>query len=447
MFVKRLDSTIVRVLKNGSVLVLNIETGEHIILDEIGGTFISKVSTKSQDIDEICVSLLPMFYGVSLSELRTDFRGLINELAKKGVVKITERIEDENELTDIQIEILNGCNERCVHCYIPNADKNKCELLSYKNICSIADQFKALGGKNITLSGGEPLLHPDLNSIINYCASRDLKISIFSNLTLLNDSITSALLDANIGVVQTSLYSMRPDVHDGITMVSGSFTKTLNGIMKLKDYGIDVQIACPVMSKNKDGLSELIDFAASNNLNLRLNSQLIAQNNGDDTFVKDNRLSLMQNKELLCEMMANHAEYVIHHLFELTDLDSALIDVPQKTCESSICPAGINSCSILVNGNVNPCPSWVKCVLGNVLTSSLSDIWNGSTRLKHLRQFNKQKSYPKCLECKALSFCKRCFAQNAIGDSNCFFNIDRRVCDEAFLRKKFFEQYTNNNGR
>lgn len=41
MFVKRLDSTIVRTLKDGSVLALNVETGEHIVIDEVGGAFIN----------------------------------------------------------------------------------------------------------------------------------------------------------------------------------------------------------------------------------------------------------------------------------------------------------------------------------------------------------------------------------------------------------------------
>ncbi len=446
MFVKRLDSTIVRALKDGSALAFNVETGEHIVLDEVGGAFISKVLTKAQDVDNICLSLMSMYYGVSLSELRTDFIGFITELGDKGILKISEKPENEHELTDIQIEIITGCNERCVHCYIPNAEKNKCVLMPNKMVHSIIDQFKVLGGKSITLSGGEPLLHPDLCDMINYCALNNLRINIFTNLTLLDDKITSALLDSNIGVVQTSLYSMNPNVHDDITKVPGSFAKTLHGIEKLKENGIEVQIACPVMSKNKEGLSELVDFAVGNGINLRLNSQLMAQNNGDDTFVKGNRLSLIQNKELLCELMTNHAEYVIHHLFELSDLDAALIDNPKKTCESSICSAGKNSCSILVNGNVIPCPSWVECVLGNVFVSSLSDIWNGSALLKHLRHFNKQKFYPECLECKALSFCKRCFAQNASGNSKCFLDIDGRVCDEAFLRKEFFDRYANGNG-
>lgn len=230
MFVKRLDSTIVRTLKDGSVLALNVETGEHIVIDEVGGAFIKKVLTKAQDVDEICLSLMSMYYGVSLSELRTDFIGLITELSEKGIVKISDKPENKNELTDIQIEILTGCNERCVHCYIPNAEKNKCMLMPDKMVCSIIDQFKVLGGKNITLSGGEPLLHPDLCKMINYCTLNNLQVGVFSNLTLLDDNITSALLDSNISAVQTSLYSMNPNVHDGITKVPGSFAKTLYGI-------------------------------------------------------------------------------------------------------------------------------------------------------------------------------------------------------------------------
>lgn len=93
---------------------------------------------------------------------------------------------------------------------------------------SILDEFSDMGGIHVTLSGGEVFLHKDIIEIARYCREKDLKITILSNLIALKDEQVTALKELNISLIQVSLYSMNPEIHDFITTVKDP----------LKDQGI-----------------------------------------------------------------------------------------------------------------------------------------------------------------------------------------------------------------
>ena len=102
---------------------------------------------------------------------------------------------------------------------------------------------------NVTLSGGEPLIHKDFLQFLAKCREFDLSVNVLTNLTLLTDEIVSEMKKNPLLSVQTSLYSMDPSVHDSITKVKGSFDKTKNGVLKLLSAGIPLQISCPIMKQ------------------------------------------------------------------------------------------------------------------------------------------------------------------------------------------------------
>ena len=97
-----------------------------------------------------------------------------------------------------------------------------------------------MGGIHVTLSGGEAFMHKDLIEIARYCREKDLKISILSNLIALKDEQVATLKELNISLIQVSLYSMNPEIHDFITTVKGSFEKTKASVEKLVAADIPV---------------------------------------------------------------------------------------------------------------------------------------------------------------------------------------------------------------
>jgi hypothetical protein len=61
--------------------------------------------------------------------------------------------------------------------------------------------------------------------------------------------------------VQVSLYSMNPAVHDSITKLPGSFEKTMDGILKLIENDIPLQISCSTMKQNKGDYVDVLNWA------------------------------------------------------------------------------------------------------------------------------------------------------------------------------------------
>ena len=65
----------------------------------------------------------------------------------------------------LQFELSSRCNERCIHCYIPNEKKNVGFDMPTAKVKSILDEFAAMGGIHVTLSGGEAFMHKDIIEI------------------------------------------------------------------------------------------------------------------------------------------------------------------------------------------------------------------------------------------------------------------------------------------
>jgi MoaA/NifB/PqqE/SkfB family radical SAM enzyme len=82
-----------------------------------------------------------------------------------------------------------------------------------------------MGLETITFSGGEPLLHPMFLPALQKSVEYGFRISVFSNLTLLNNEIIQVLKTNHIKEIQASLYSVEPHIHDSITKLPGSCEK------------------------------------------------------------------------------------------------------------------------------------------------------------------------------------------------------------------------------
>ena len=70
-------------------------------------------------------------------------------------------------LKTIQIELTDACNERCVHCYLPNKKKDAAKSLSVSQVKGILSQFRENNGVKVIFSGGEILLHRQLKEILD----------------------------------------------------------------------------------------------------------------------------------------------------------------------------------------------------------------------------------------------------------------------------------------
>lgn len=450
--------------------------------DESGADWLKEINRDPQDIDDI-VARLVMLYDDAVPEVvKHDFMEFVESLAKDKFLITGETVEeldakDEDftyavelpktmannyfQVTDekvsentqdffleevqgrplissLQFELSSRCNERCIHCYIPNEKKNHGFDMPTHKVKSVIDEFSAMGGIHVTLSGGEAFLHKDIIEIARYCREKDLKISILSNLISLKDEQIEALKEINLSLIQVSLYSMDPDIHDYITTVKGSFKKTKASIEKLVAANIPIQISCPVMKANRIGYDKVLDYARK--LKVKAQTDYIMMARSDlDTDNLANRLSLKETEELLRDIIEHDARYKEETLQQLPISDEIKFNL-ERFMKQPVCGVGYDNCCITANGDVYPCAGWQNYVLGNVYKQSLQEIWEKSERVKELRKIT-QASFPQCLECEARDYCARCLVRNYNESGGDMFAVNHHFCEVAFLNKKIVEEY------
>ena len=349
-----------------------------------------------------------------------------------------EEVQGRPLISALQFELSSRCNERCIHCYIPNEKKNHGFDMPLPKVKSIIDEFAAMGGIHVTLSGGEAFLHKNLLEIAQYCREKDLVISILSNLISLKEEHIEPLKKLNLSIIQVSLYSMNPQIHDFITTVKGSFEKTKKAIERLVAADIPVQISCPIMKANRHGYNEVLDYAKS--LKIKAQTDYIMMARSDlDTDNLANRLSIEETEELLRDIIEHDVAYREETLTQRPVSSEIEFDY-QRYLHQPVCGVGYDNCCITANGDVYPCAGWQDYVLGNVYKNSLKEIWENSEKIEQLRKIT-QASFPQCIKCDAHDYCARCLVRSYNESGGDMFAINHHFCDVAHLNKKLVEEY------
>jgi radical SAM protein with 4Fe4S-binding SPASM domain len=189
------------------------------------------------------------------------------------------RSHDRNRLKFIWFEIAtNECNQRCIHCYsdskpkLHRMEKRRPEIhyndlnpavilkkdrMAYRSWLKAIAQGHALGCKACQFIGGEPLLYKgeDGKTVFDLAVfARQVgytSIEIFTNATLLTPDMVRMMKDLGVKVA-ISLYSDDPAVHDRITQTPGSYAKTMNSLLLLKDFGVETRVETILMKANQD---------------------------------------------------------------------------------------------------------------------------------------------------------------------------------------------------
>ncbi len=482
MLVRQCKNTFIRFIEEEGYIT-NQMTRHDRTYNETGADFLRAISRKPQDVEDI-VNQLQKVYGDSVShdELKQDFVAFIQDLDKHLFVVTGETpdeldakdldfsysmenpktlVDDFTQVTDVpikestqdhmldatqrkprmnglQFELTSRCNERCIHCYIPNGKKNAGKDMPLEKVFSLIDEFAEMGGLHVTLSGGEVFLHKDIIRIMQYCREKDMQISILSNLIALKDVQIPFIKAANVSIIQTSLYSMNPAIHDYITTIPGSQAKTKAAIEKLVAADIPVQISCPVMKANCKGYAEVLKYAQSLRCKAQTDYIMMAQSDCDTQNLA-NRISLEETEALLRDILAWDKDYKEKTLKQRPMSEEMAFD-PERFARQPLCGAGINDCCITENGDVYPCAGWQAMVCGNVYKQSLRDIWENSPQFKQVRAVT-QGDFPECLKCEARNFCAMCLVRNYNESNGDMFKINKHFCDVAFLNKKIVEEY------
>lgn len=240
------------------------------------------------------------------------------------------------------IELTSKCNLRCGHCYSDSSPlAGEDDVLAKSDYENLIREAHDIGCRRLQFIGGEPTLNRDLASYISLSRRLGFEfIEVFSNLT--RDASSFASLSAEHGInVATSVYSHDPVVHDKITGVEGSHRRTMSGIECLVSQGIDVRVGVIVGDDNADHVTQTMTFLKNAGV-----SRI-----GVDRVRKFGRAAPSDG---LCGGDEN--------------------ELCGQCWRGRLC--------IAPNGNASPCIMSRQWPVGNILTSSLTEILNGRDLLE-----------------------------------------------------------------
>jgi MoaA/NifB/PqqE/SkfB family radical SAM enzyme len=135
------------------------------------------------------------------------------------------------------------CNLRCSYCLTESAPEVPRRILAPEQMVEAADQARALGFRNLGVTGGEPFLIPEMPEILAELARR-LPVVVLSNATLFTTRLVERMRPlAELPVtVQVSLDSAEPDVNDEMRGPR-NFARVLDAVPRLVAMGVPVRIA------------------------------------------------------------------------------------------------------------------------------------------------------------------------------------------------------------
>lgn len=156
------------------------------------------------------------------------------------------------------------CNENCMFCPCAAESRTEKKTIPGKVIFKRLSQLAEEGIKQVTLSGGEPTLHPAFVEIISFCQLKGIHVYILSNSEQFSSddfmANTAGKVDWGRINVITTLHSQDAFEHEAANRTHGSWGRSVSGLLKLLELGADVTLKHCITKSNYRDLLEFYDY-------------------------------------------------------------------------------------------------------------------------------------------------------------------------------------------
>jgi len=161
------------------------------------------------------------------------------------------------------LDLTYRCNNRCRHCWLwlPAHAPEQQQELTLDEIRRIADEARALGCREWSISGGEPLLRPDFPDVFDYLTCKATAYSLNTNGALITPQIAQLL--KRKGTKMIALYGATAEVYDRVTRHPGGFEAVMRGFAYLKEAGAGFTVQLIPMRENYHQWEQMIAPAQS----------------------------------------------------------------------------------------------------------------------------------------------------------------------------------------
>lgn len=342
---------------------------------------------------------------------------LANEMPIKEQVE--EYCQKNKRMWGLGLELTYRCNERCIHCYVPQDKEDKQIELSSDEIKDVITQAKKIGCMEVLVTGGEPTLRRDFLEICEHIINERMLLNVFTNALNISDRVFNGLISLPLNSVSFSLYGRNPFFHDSITGVKGSFESSLKNILMFKSAGIDVFVKTIVFNNHVDEYEKLHQFCEQIGIAVRPATVLVPKYNG------------CSNRDLMMDEKSATRFYEYECKRNQQEKSLGLI---KRSPNSSVCSAGLSSLCVNPYGEVTACNS-LPIPVGNIREQRLSDIWYKSESLNRIRNIKFADLGSACVACDCSALCGACLGA-MYQENNKEFKACDYMCRYAMKRKE-----------
>ena len=153
--------------------------------------------------------------------------------------------------------LVRRCNLSCKHCYALSADHDYPNELTLAEVNAVMDDLKAFHVPVLILSGGEPLMRPDLFEIARRSHDMGFYTGLSTNGTLIDAAMADRVAAQGFGYVGISLDGMR-ETHDRFRRKQGAFDASLRAVRLLRERGVKVGLRYTMTDMNAADLPALL---------------------------------------------------------------------------------------------------------------------------------------------------------------------------------------------
>ncbi|MFC1966492.1 radical SAM protein [Chloroflexota bacterium] len=330
-------------------------------------------------------------------------------------------------------ELTRSCNLFCAHCRGSSAPTSFSDELTTKECFSLIEQILEVGRPIIILTGGEPLVRPDVLQIARYAVNKGLRVAMGTNGTLITEDMATKLKDVPVSRLGISLDFPLAELQDNFRGQVGAFEATMAGIANARRAGIEVQINSTITKLNVNYLDSLLALALEVGAVAFHPFMLVPT--GRAKGLAPVELSPEQYEQTLNWFYDKQTELGDRMFFKPTDVPHYMRVVKQRERQGQRtgqetsskrnpantmtrgCLAGIGFCFVSSQGKVKGC-GYLDIEAGDIKEESFGQVWANSPLFLKLRDLSNLKG--KCSVCEYKRICGGCRARAYEATGDCF---------------------------
>jgi heme d1 biosynthesis radical SAM protein NirJ len=290
--------------------------------------------------------------------------------------------------------LVRRCNLTCKHCYSISADRDFPGELNTQEVYAVMDDLRAFGVPVLILSGGEPLLRPDIFDISHRAKTLGFYVGLSSNGTLIDAHNIERIAAVGYDYVGISIDGVRA-THDRFRRLAGAYDASLRGIRLCHERGIKVGLRFTLTQDNATELPQLLqlmeqegidkfylshlNYAGRGNIN-RQSDVVLATTRRAMDLLFDTSWDAVQrglHKEFVTGNNDADGVYLLHWIRRRFPEQEARMRA--RLAQWGGNSSGVNIANIDNLGIVHPDTFWWHYPLGSVRERPFSQIWQDTS--------------------------------------------------------------------